>query len=910
MLLLLSVLSLGSTPGIARASLVDREAAVSSAAEREPQRVLFEAPGPVRGAGAAGPASLAPVSNGFLSMNDAPDNDMPRQLAFTADGTQVLVVGRDTDNLTFFDVATGLPTTTIDVGDFPVDVAVTADNRVAVVPNVFGNSVSVIDVATRSVLGTVPITGDQPFAVALTPDSNFALVAVADNGGASSVSVIDLNALMETRTFATTPQGAIGFFFGPEPGIFGNLFTDFDLSPDGTQLVLADGAGAKVTVYDVASGAVLASLPVAAGPDALDISPDSQLAVVEHGGNNKRISTIDLMALTVTHSFVMPDNLTTLRIRVTPDKSHAIVGISNAVQFVNLTTGAVTATISTGTVGDIQISFDGAYAVVANFNTRVIDIASQSQVASLSIAPTADMATSPVELKAVGLNNRFREDVHFYSIDGGSSSFLSRALSGEPDEGDAPRTLGMAPDGNSLVVVNNTSSNAAIVDVATGAIRTYIPTGIRSLGVAISADSQTALITNTDSHTVTQVDLTTDSVVNTFSTPSRPGEVLISPDGQTGYVASIAGTDRIWFLDLGTGSVLGSLVAGQMGSITYTYGVLSGMALSPDGSVLAVCISFDDELLLIDTASRSVITRVNVGDFPIRVAFAPDGSRAYVTHSFSNDLSIVSIAGGASMEIGVVPGITFPLQVDVDATGAFAYVGSWAAGAPHLRVVDTANMTSVASVPLSSSPRSTVFAGSDLWVSLTGGDLVRIDAAGPATSVVDSIALSGSPSDLALSLAFGVAYAAQPGAQDGLDVIGLMAPEPYCVGAPNSTGMGASISSEGTTSVTNNDFLLRASDLPDGVPGLFFYGPNQIQAPFGDGFRCVGGSVQRLFPPAQSMGGVAQRMLDFTIAPVGSGPRQITPGSSWNFQFWHRDPSGPGGSGFNLTNGLGATFTP
>ena len=36
---------------------------------------------------------------------------------------------------------------------------------------------------------------------------------------------------------------------------------------------------------------------------------------------------------------------------------------------------------------------------------------------------------------------------------------------------------------------------------------------------------------------------------------------------------------------------------------------------------------------------------------------------------------------------------------------------------------------------------------------------------------------------------------------------------------------------------------------------------------------------------------------------------QITPGSTWYFQFWYRD-SAAGGAAFNLSNGLSATFCP
>ena len=42
---------------------------------------------------------------------------------------------------------------------------------------------------------------------------------------------------------------------------------------------------------------------------------------------------------------------------------------------------------------------------------------------------------------------------------------------------------------------------------------------------------------------------------------------------------------------------------------------------------------------------------------------------------------------------------------------------------------------------------------------------------------------------------------------------------------------------------------------------------------------------------------------------MNSGAGAITPGSTWYFQFWFRDPSA-GMSGVNLSNGLEANFCP
>jgi len=134
----------------------------------------------------------------------------------------------------------------------------------------------------------------------------------------------------------------------------------------------------------------------------------------------------------------------------------------------------------------------------------------------------------------------------------------------------------------------------------------------------------------------------------------------------------------------------------------------------------------------------------------------------------------------------------------------------------------------------------------------------------------------------------------------------------YCIGAPNSAGPGAQMSYGGSTDIANNDFTLIVQGCPTTVPGLFFYGKAPVQVAFGDGWRCVGGSLGlfRLGPPVFTDGtGSASRLLDFTSMPVSGGSGAITAGSTWGFQYWFRD-NAAGGAGFNLSDALSATFCP
>ncbi len=124
----------------------------------------------------------------------------------------------------------------------------------------------------------------------------------------------------------------------------------------------------------------------------------------------------------------------------------------------------------------------------------------------------------------------------------------------------------------------------------------------------------------------------------------------------------------------------------------------------------------------------------------------------------------------------------------------------------------------------------------------------------------------------------------------------------YCLSIENSSGRSASIGSSGSTSILTNDFELTCEGSPANTVGIFFYGPEQVLFPFGDGLRCVGGPLVRTGVVATNGAGLAS--LPFDLGPTSG----VQPGTTQNFQFWFRDAGGPGGTGFNVSDGLQVMF--
>lgn len=131
----------------------------------------------------------------------------------------------------------------------------------------------------------------------------------------------------------------------------------------------------------------------------------------------------------------------------------------------------------------------------------------------------------------------------------------------------------------------------------------------------------------------------------------------------------------------------------------------------------------------------------------------------------------------------------------------------------------------------------------------------------------------------------------------------------FCPAAANSTGTAARMELLGPISVGNDRLTLSAQDLPPGQFGLFVYGPQAAQTPFGDGTLCVSGALFRVGLPQLADGaGRLDHPLAFGAPPANAGPGTIQPGATWFLQCWYRDPTGPGGTGVNLSDAFEVLF--
>lgn len=113
-------------------------------------------------------------------------------IVFTADGNIALAAVAASDSVSFIDARALKVVDTVAVGDRPTALAITPDGRRAVVVNFGGDSLSIIDLQSRTKLGQDIPVGNGPAAVAISPDGTTAYVA---NSEEDTVSLVDLTAI-------------------------------------------------------------------------------------------------------------------------------------------------------------------------------------------------------------------------------------------------------------------------------------------------------------------------------------------------------------------------------------------------------------------------------------------------------------------------------------------------------------------------------------------------------------------------------------------------------------------------------------------------------------------------------------------------------------------------------------------
>ena len=293
----------------------------------------------------------------------------------SAAGLFAYVAINETNSVAVIDVASNSVIATVPVGEGPAGVAATPDGRFVYVTNNRGPefSVSVIDVASHSVIATVPV-GPMPTGVATAPDGRFAYALISSPGAVSAI---------DTATNTVIATSGMG-------GGAGSI--SIALSPDGRFAYIANAFLSTVTVLDVATGSVTATVPVGAAPFDVAVTPDGRYAYVANlVAIDDALSVIDTATNSVVASVALEQFSQGLAIHPGGRLAYVTHGLTNTVSVVDLGTNSRVATIPVGANPfRVAVTPDGRFAYVTNQDSAsvsVIDTATNTVVAETPVGP-------------------------------------------------------------------------------------------------------------------------------------------------------------------------------------------------------------------------------------------------------------------------------------------------------------------------------------------------------------------------------------------------------------------------------------------------------------------------------------------------------------------------------------------
>lgn len=221
--------------------------------------------------------------------------------------------------------------------------------------------------------------------------------------------------------------------------------------------------------------------------------------------------------------------------------------------------------------------------------------------------------------------------------------------------GTDPQHALIGPDPTLAYVTNKGDNTVSRVDLTSGTVTGTVAVGDNPINLALRPGTNEIWVANSGSGNITLIDAATFTVSTTFvAGAGGPFAVAFSTDGSTAYVVGY------------TGSTVSKINASTHAVVDSEY--LDGafpeyLTWDATGTRLYVSASNQDVVYELDPATLSVVDSIAVGDFPIGMAVAPDGT-LWVANTGSGVADTVSVIDTSTNSvIDTIPTFPFPIYI-------------------------------------------------------------------------------------------------------------------------------------------------------------------------------------------------------------------------------------------------------
>lgn len=306
-------------------------------------------------------------------------------------------------------------------------------------------------------------------------------------------------------------------------------------------LLVANKSEATLSLVDLGSGEVVATLPTGEGPHEVAVSPDGETAVVaNYGGRSpgSSLTVVDVPNAEVVRTIDLGEHKRPHGILFLPDGERLVVTVEavKAVVVVNVGAGEIEKKIETGQEVSHMVAVDGAgkRAYVANIGSgsmTAVDLESGKSLGTVETGGGAEGIAVTPDGSQVWVSNREADTVTLVD-----PKTLEVAATLE-SEG-FPIRVEITPDGGRVLVTNALASALTVIDTGERKVARRVPIQLEL------ASPENRLFGDR------------------FGDSSVPIGLEIAPDGRHAYIAH-ANADRIQVLDLETWETVGTLTAGR-----------------------------------------------------------------------------------------------------------------------------------------------------------------------------------------------------------------------------------------------------------------------------------------------------------------------------------------------------------
>ena len=748
----------------------------------------------------------------------------PAGVCVSPDGREAYVSNNNSNSISVISTATNTIISTISVGTQPG----TTGNIFANIPTPCGTA-PLPTVFSFTPNGTCPgtsipvfITGEN-FTDSITAvtvggaavdsfhiNSSSSITAYISNGITGKIALVNGKATATSDSVFTFGMGHTAYLYLPDTGdtsvVVYKVETAFAIAPsnyikvgntpsgitsslDGSNVYVSNIQDNTISVINTITGTVTATIPVGKSPDGLCISPNGATLYVANSKSNT-LSMINTATNTILTTLNVGNNPT--GICITPDGKtvYIINSNDNTVGVISTATNTTVAVVPVGHLPtSISISPDGTRVYTTNFSDgtiSVINTAINSVIATVGVGVNpSGSCVNPTGTKVYVVN----QSSNTVSI---INTVTNQILSTFNTGGNLPTGVSISPDGTKICVICAGSNEVIYFDAITNAnIYDYVGIGNKSypLGNFIAnvptpcgAPPPPVILSFTPNSTcpgtsipvfITGANLTGTSkvtvggaAVDSFRVNSISSITAYVSKGTTGKIAVTNGggtatSDSVFTFGIGHTAFAyvanGSANTSSDGTVSVINTVTNklvttlkvgnspwGVTATPDGTKVYITNSFSNSVSVINTANNTIMATVAVGKKPWGISVTPDGSKVYVVNSKDNTISVINTATNTVTATVVIGGIINLWDVCISPDGTKAYVTNGANNT--LVIINTATDKVTATVALDSSPWgiSTSPDGSKIYITNSFSNTLSVISSSTNT-LIDKIPVGNTP---------------------------------------------------------------------------------------------------------------------------------------------------------------------